>query len=363
MKIAVIFPKDSEALFNIKSSKTFGGASVQLYNIVKALNGISDVETVSLISDCGELSFPDENKFTIEKTFKVKDNVAVKIIKFHKVLKRQKPDVIVQRGLSLFSCLLSLYCKLLKIKFVFMFAHDNETEGRYQRTGKKCFMFVLIIKFTSLLIVQSENQKNRMKANYKAESVVIRSGYEIKLRENEIKNRKYILWVGRLEPWKRAELFIKLAEDLKCYKFIMVAPHFRNENEYSKKINEAVLKHKNLRILPFVHYHKIRGYFDKALFYVNTSLKEGFPNTFIQSFASGVPVISLNVDPDNILQKHKCGYFCKNDYDIMLKKSLGLLSNKNKYLSMSRKANLYGYKHHNINNIVMELADIIKGLF
>ena len=43
----------------------------------------------------------------------------------------------------------------------------------------------------------------------------------------------------------------------------------------------------------------------KSKILINTSSFEGFPNTFVQAWANGVPVISLKVDPDNIIKKKK----------------------------------------------------------
>jgi len=40
MKISIIFPKDSEAIFNTGSTRTFGGATVQMYLFAKELNNV-----------------------------------------------------------------------------------------------------------------------------------------------------------------------------------------------------------------------------------------------------------------------------------------------------------------------------------
>jgi len=53
----------------------------------------------------------------------------------------------------------------------------------------------------------------------------------------------------------------------------------------------------------------------KAL--VNTSPREGFPNTFVEAWALGTPVISLFVDPDGVLSRKRLGYFCDGDIGIL----------------------------------------------
>ena len=73
MKVAVVFPKDSEALFNKNSKRTFGGASVQMYLIAKELKKRADVSASSLIPDYSEINFDDSGSFDLIKTFNEKD--------------------------------------------------------------------------------------------------------------------------------------------------------------------------------------------------------------------------------------------------------------------------------------------------
>jgi len=104
--------------------------------------------------------------------------------------------------------------------------------------------------------------------------------------------------VANLKPAKRPELFIALAKrciSLKDTRFLMVGALV------GQAIRNALLTQAGN--LPNFHYagavplEEVNRLLDSAHIFVNTSSAngEGFPNTFIQSWLRGVPVISFRL--------------------------------------------------------------------
>jgi glycosyltransferase involved in cell wall biosynthesis len=68
-----------------------------------------------------------------------------------------------------------------------------------------------------------------------------------------------------------------------------------------------------LRTLPNVDYRgqaapeEARQVIADAALLLSTSDGEGFPNVFVQAWSSGTPVVSLTIDPDEIIQRKGLG--------------------------------------------------------
>lgn len=353
-KIIILFPKDSEALFDLTSSRTFGGASVQLFNIAQALSSFEDVHVVQGLYEYAHVyNNISHEAAEIDFVCAEKDSLWIKFKKTFKFLKRHHPDFVLQRGLTLFSCFLALFCRLSGIHFIFMFAHDLEAKGRYQKNAKKCPLYPLLLWSSWKLIAQHKWQYSKLPRNKR---LLVYSGYPMPKRRSP-KPLDPVLWVGRLEPWKNPEIFLDLARAFPRRNFVMIAPGFHRYHEYGKKIQDIAGKLANITLLDFVPYQKINKYFAQASYYVNTSDEEGFPNTFVQAAMNSVPIISFKVNPDNILSEYDLGICCNSSLDVLLS---ALKTNSADYKRYCENAYNYAYERHDINKIAEDIRVILQ---
>ncbi len=239
-----------------------------------------------------------------------------------------------------------------------MFAHDNEIRGRYQRNNRKCPLFKTLLNNSTELITQSGFQQTELLTLYKKPSLIIKSGYDIEPYSKA--KGDYILWVSRLEPWKQPELFLELAENHPEFQFLMIAPVIKNQREYGEEIIRKAGKISNLNHIPFVHFSEINSYYKKAVIFVNTSTFEGFPNTFIQACKNGIPLLSLNVNPDQFIDEYDCGFFCGNDKSRLNLNLEFLISNRSVYSRKSKNGYNYAKKYHDIKKNVDKLAGLLS---
>ena len=356
-RIAIIFPKDSSAIFDDKSTETFGGATVQMFLLANEFSNYEDIDVSCLVVNFGRKDGEVINGLKIYNTFSKKDNLFIKIIKFHKAIYKVKTGVIIQHGLTIFSCLLAVYCKVFGTKFVYMFASDVEADGCYQRTNKKALLFKLLIRCADVLITQNQYQYRKIFTDYSRKTNILYSGFPIKKLLNT--NRDFILWIGRAEKLKNPLKFIDLASLNSDHKFVMVCNNSVGPEDYFNRMKYLADGVKNIEFIPYVPFSKINAYFRGAKLLVNTSDYEGFPQVFIQAAMNKVPIISLNVNPDNFITKYNCGVVCDGDELFMNQSIQNLLIDSQQLNQLSKNAYNYAREHHDIKKNTKTLYDSI----
>ncbi len=332
-----------------------GGAAVQLYILSKELAENENFQ-VNIITGNDHFT---KNKIELLGKIKIfnirphKRKISyyfLSLLNLLITLIRIKPDVVIQRGGNKFSGICAFYCKYYKKKFLFSIANLTDVNGKHEEgfLGK---FFKYGIENATHIVAQNKNQINELEKYKKRKFnnfTLIKSSYEIE--DHLLTNKKHILWVARAINWKRPELFFKLAKNFSNESFVMICNKTDNKIEnikYWKTIKNKALKISNVTFIDFVPFYEINQYFKKAKIFINTSIYEGFPNTFVQAFVNKTPVISLNVNPDNILTYHKLGSYCNNDFNAMVRNLKNLLNNKDMYSQYSQ--NCYNYVFNNYN--------------
>jgi len=352
-----------------KNNSIHGGSEIQLYLIAKKIADDKDYSVSFIVGDYGNKNIEKINNISIYKSFNPKenDNIIKKLFhayKYYKLFKKINADIYFTSSANSNVGLVSYYCKRNKKKHIHRTAHQMDVDGSYiDKKGLIGRIYKYGLIHSDLIITQNEEHKILLKQNHDIESVVVKNGFDFNsvLKNNSIKNRIHILWVARYEKWKRPQAFLELAECFPDYNFIMICPAGQEDDNY-KDFIEQTKKIDNLKFIKKVNYYDIQGYFDKAVIFVNTSTYEGFPNTFIHAGIAGTPILSLNVNPDNFINKYNCGYFCNDDFKQLKDNLAKLLKNKKDWKEKSNNIFIYTKENHDIKKNINIIKDGILNL-
>lgn len=253
--------------------------------------------------------------------------------KVGRILENEKPDLIYQRVLNTFSYRLSDYAKDKAIPYILHIADNYSVAFEGVKGFVKKLIFKRIIENRAKLVVQTTEQRELILKVARIEIAQIPNIHPFITEKPCLKDGTKILWIGNARPVKQLEVFLKLAENYLGSDFLFHVYGQIPENSYGNSLRETISKLHNVRAYGQRDNDTINRELKNALLLVNTSESEGFSNTFIQSWMSGTPVISLNSNPNNFFSEHMLGKYCNGDFDDMEKGIMEISQNRN-YLDL-----------------------------
>jgi glycosyltransferase involved in cell wall biosynthesis len=126
------------------------------------------------------------------------------------------------------------------------------------------------------------------------------------------------LWADRLVEYKRPELFLDLAAALPDARFQMITLETDETAWYpelSERVRRRATELANVELVPPLDRTQMLERIANAIAVVKTSEVEGMPNTFLEAWAHGVPVLSLSVDPDDRIADNDIGVVAGGSMD------------------------------------------------
>jgi len=236
---------------------------------------------------------------------------------------------------------IALWCKINNRSFIYTVASDADCEISLlkMKTKRDQLFFLYGLRGADKIICQTSKQKKLLEKNFNLQAKIIAmpgtpaNGEAV--AEHQYNQRK-VIWVGRIQAVKRMEWLIDIAEKLPQVNFEVIGPNDHNHS-YTEKILPEANKVGNIKFRGKISRKDMPEIYKNATLLLNTSIYEGFPNTYLEAWSYGVPTV-CSIDPPV--------------KDRLVDALEALISDKNKWQQCSVNSINYCKENHSINRVL-----------
>jgi glycosyltransferase involved in cell wall biosynthesis len=225
------------------------------------------------------------------------------------VVRHVDADVLVQRAAGSLTGLVGAPARLRRRRFVYSTASDLDFDPDLLRDGVSIIaprLFRLGVRCANTIVVQTDAQAELCRTRWRRRCTVIRSIAEP--APQRAAEPDAFLWIGRMQPNKRPEAVVELAERLPRVRFRLVVAGSRSEGELERSVRERAAALPNLELLGPQSRDAIAPMLERAVAILSTSRAEGMPNVLLEGWARGVPALVLSHDPDGLIRRRGLGW-------------------------------------------------------
>ncbi len=276
-------------------------------------------------------------------------------------ISKTNADVYLQRGIGWQTGLLAWACRRSGKRFVLwlasladVFAGTNEHlllrlhERWLARYG---------LKHADVIVAQTREQQGLLQERHGRDSVLVRNIWPVDNTDHTPPaDPPEVFWAATMRELKRPHLVLDIAEALPDIRFVMAGGPAEGGAALYDQVKARAENMANVTFLGFVPFREINKYYARASAYLCTSMIEGFPNTFLQAWSHGRPVVST-FDPDELICEHDLGFHC-HDSDDLVEAVRMACENSSDYAQRVRD---YLRQHHSPEVIMPQIERVLLG--
>jgi glycosyltransferase involved in cell wall biosynthesis len=336
--------------------KTLGGAELQISLLARALSIEGhDIVIIDPYSTKGFVTDEGVKVITVPNWNKGPKGIRLfssRIPELWKVLIEQNADYYYVRMRTYLHLIIYFASRKVGAKFIQAIAHDLDVASlrdkfRYEHKSRfNLFKFLTIslpndlslyflLKNADYVILQHKGQQNGI-VGKNTKVVIYPNIIDIdNMPSVNVPSMADYIHVGAISVLKGSKNLYDLIQilDSKCRIIIIGQPI----DKPSLRIVESLHKYKNVVLKGRLDHKETMLLIANAKAIISTSNYEGFPNIFLEAWSAGVPVISLNVNPGEVIDKFHLGFYCDSSLQKMKEY---MESNK---LELINKDNLLSY--------------------
>jgi glycosyltransferase involved in cell wall biosynthesis len=226
--------------------------------------------------------------------------------------------------------------------------------------GQRADVCYFALRQATWIVAQTTHQQQLVQQRFGRNATVIRNPLpptECVLPALVGGCRADVLWIGRADRFsKRADLAIELARRCPDLRFTLIM------NPRDVRVHQQLISGlpNNVCIVPAVPWREIHAYYRSSALLLNTSDAEGFPNAFLQAAQYGLPIVSLNVDPEGMLSRHHAGVLTGPDMHQAAHQLQALSADSPRLTRLAAAGREYVRRFHDTEGRCTELADVLR---
>ena len=244
------------------------------------------------------------------------------------------------------------------------FLHDHFPDGRLRRA-----LYSIGVRSADVVVVQSERQLALARRAFPHLRRLVRVPSFVErvphVSRTEPEARAF-LWIGRIVDYKQPLRYIELAQALPEARFLMVpiVDVSEPDSPLLPEVTTAPDTTPNLHLLDPLPHTAMLDLIGKGVAIVNTSRFEGMPNVFLEAWARGVPALTLEFDPDGVIERHGLGVAAGGSWEEFLLGARQLWASWDEREELSQRTRSYIDRVHSyeaVSSLWQELIGEVVG--
>lgn len=267
-------------------------------------------------------------------------------------LRAADADLYYQNGAEEVTGQVALWCRRRKRKFVFSVASDIDCREWLNGGSslRESLLYRYGLRVADGIVAQTDDQAERLEAAIgRGATILPMPGHDYGPPANVPPvdgEPPMLLLVGRVAPEKNIEMFIEVARKLPDFRFVVVGPG-DSPDSYVAKVRESARTATNVEFFGPADRRQLAILYRAATALCCTSHYEGFPNTFIEAWSAGLPVVST-IDPGGLLAREGLGAAAR-DSDAFCREIRRLVEQPAERAAVAARARAWFENHHAVD--------------
>ena len=246
-------------------------------------------------------------------------------LSLRRLFREEKPNWLYWRTNSMHLGPCFLLAKTVGISTVYACASDKDCDPKHALNPfsyRKYFwpFYLWGLKLADRILVQHSGQLNLLGPKYASRTRIVNNIAVIPQFQKRSNDKPYIIWVGNLRFEKRPDLLVEIAQKLphRNFKVCGAVLDYRSQRGYAQSISQTLAALPNVEYLGAVSPEETINLVGNAMLFLSTSAQEGFPNTMLEAWSVGRPVVSLGLDPGSVITTNNLGRRTKDVSETIL---------------------------------------------